>query len=102
MIQRHPIVLIILMVAMVSLPLLAEGNDTDRKLDINIATAEELREIPFISPSLARAIVSYREKVGGFVMFEELLQVDGFNRDLFLKVKSYLYLNGMSAEDCGC
>jgi len=102
MIQRYAIVLILLMVGMASQPLLAEGDSVVRKVDINIANKEELEQIPFIDSKLAQAIISYREKVGGFVIFEELLQVDGFNRDLFLKVKSYLYLDGMSAEDCGC
>jgi competence ComEA-like helix-hairpin-helix protein len=90
------------MTAMASFPLLAEGDTSVRKVDINMANENELAQIPFIDSQLAEAIVSYREKVGGFVLFEELLQVEGFNRDLFLKVKSYLFLNGMPGEDCGC
>jgi len=87
---------------MAALTLVAEGEDYGYKLDINIANKQELTQIPFINSKLAQSIVLYREKVGGFVMFEELLQVEGFNRDLFLKVKSYLYLDGVSGEDCGC
>ena len=102
MIQRRPVLIILLMLGMVSLPLLAEGDNSARKVDINIASEHELAQIPYIGSKLAEAIVSYREKVGGFVMFEELLQVEGFNRDLFLKVRSYLYLDGVSGEDCGC
>ncbi len=97
-----PLPIILLLVLLAPLSLQAEGEDNDHKFDINIASAQELAEIPFIDSKLAEAIVSYREKVGGFVMFEELLQVEGFNRDLFKKVKSYLFLDGISAEDCGC
>ena len=93
---------IFLIFFLASIALLAEGEDTGLKVEINIATAQELAEIPDINSQLAEAIVSYREKVGGFVLFEELLQVEGFTRDLFLKVKSYLYLNGVPGEDCGC
>jgi len=94
--------LALLLVILASLPLSAEDGDSEPKVDINLASAQELAEIPFITPKLAEAIVSYREAVGGFVMFEELLQVEGFNRDLFLKVRLYLFLGGISGEDCGC
>ncbi len=79
------------------------GDQAPRKeIDINTASAQEFSAIPSIDSKLADAIVTYRDRVGGFVIFEELLQVEGFSQDLFLKVKSYLYLEGMSAEDCGC
>jgi len=102
MTMQRSIQVFCLAVMICSLALLAQGEDTGPKYDINVATARELSEIPFIDSKLAESIVAYRDKVGGFVMFEELLQVEGFSRDLFFKVKSYLYLDGMSGEDCGC
>jgi len=102
MILRRPVLVFLLITMLAALALVAEGEDAGPKLDINMATKQELTQIPFINSKLAQSIVLYREKVGGFVMFEELLQVEGFSRDLFLKVKSYLYLDGVSAEDCGC
>ena len=102
MMQQRSITVIVLIVFLATLTLLAEASEKRLKIDINSANVQELAEIPFIDSELAGAIVSYREKVGGFVMFEELLQVEGVSRDLYLKVKSYLYLDGVSAEDCGC
>jgi competence protein ComEA len=47
-------------------------------IDINTATAEELaRELVYVGPVKAQRIVEYREKIGGFVSPEQLLEVYG-------------------------
>jgi len=88
----------ILLVPLVS----ADDKETVGTVDINTDSAQDLAAIPLISLELAEAIVAYREEVGGFVMIEELLQVDGFDRDLLLKVKSFLTLDDLTGTDCTC
>jgi competence protein ComEA len=46
-------------------------------LNLNTASAAELEDLPGIGPSLAKAIVSFREAHGPFVAPDELLDVPG-------------------------
>ena len=47
-------------------------------IDLNHATAEELRALPGVGPALAEAIVAYRAEHGPFASVAELLNVKGF------------------------
>jgi competence protein ComEA len=49
----------------------------DALLNLNTATAPELERLPGIGPSLAKAIVEYRETHGPFQHAEDLLGVPG-------------------------
>ena len=49
----------------------------DLHLNPNTATAPELEKLPGIGPSLAQAIVEYRQSHGPFQRPEDLLQVPG-------------------------
>ena len=59
-------------------------------LDLNKATYEELTEIPWISPTMAKNIVEYREKVALFEDVSELNHVKGFSVLVIEKVLPYL------------
>lgn len=59
---------------------------------INQASAGELRLVPGIGETTARAIVSYRERHGGFRRLESLLEVPGIGRHTFAAMKDYLTL----------
>jgi competence protein ComEA len=74
-----------------------------KTVNINKATEAELvKNVPLITPELAKKIVKYRKDNGDFQTLEELLQVDGFNRDLLRKVKKFLLLEGIGGKDCTC
>ncbi len=74
-----------------------------KTVNVNKATAEELvKNVPLITPELARRIVQYRKENGDFQTLEELLQVDGFNRDLLRRIKTFLLLEGIGGKDCTC
>ena len=47
------------------------------RLDLNLATAFEFEQLPGIGPSLAAAIIRYREENGPFRSVEDLLNVPG-------------------------
>jgi competence ComEA-like helix-hairpin-helix protein len=74
-----------------------------KTVNINKVTAEELvKNVPLITPELAKRIVQYRKENGDFQTLEELLQVEGFNRDLLRKIKTFLLLEGVGGKDCTC
>jgi competence ComEA-like helix-hairpin-helix protein len=73
-----------------------------KTVNINKATAQEFLQVPLITKELAEKIVKYREKNGDFQVIEELLQVEGFTRDLLRKIKGFLLLEGIGGEECTC
>jgi competence protein ComEA len=48
-------------------------------LNLNTATLVELEALPGVGPVLARRIVDFREKKGGFRRVEELLVIPGIS-----------------------
>lgn len=83
--------------------LFAEEKLVGKTVNVNTATAEEfVKNVPLITPELAEKIVEYRDEAGDFMTLEELLQVDGFDRELLRKVKNFLLLEGIGGTDCTC
>lgn len=52
------------------------------KIDVNRADTLELKKIPGIGSVIARMIVAYRERLGGFCSLEQLLEVKYVNPEL--------------------
>lgn len=73
-----------------------------KTVNINTATVEQLCQVPLITRELAERIVEYREENGDFQVLEELLQVDGFTRQLLRKIKGFLLLEGIGGDECNC
>lgn len=95
--------LVVLCFAVNPAALLAEEELVGKTVNVNTATAEEFVEnVPLITPELAESIVEYRDEAGDFMMIEELLQVDGFDRELLRKVKNFLLLEGIGGAECTC
>jgi competence protein ComEA len=57
------------------------------KIDVNMATEEELRRYLRIPERTAKAMVDYREKTGGFKSKEELMNVPGIGQKTFDRIK---------------
>jgi competence protein ComEA len=53
------------------------GSAVLSRINVNLATAQELEQLPGIGPARAQAIIAYREQHGPFASVEELLKVDG-------------------------
>ena len=60
------------------------------KIDLNLATVEDLKKIPGIGSVLAQRIVDYRKKHGPFHSLEELLNIKGIGIKKFQILKKYL------------
>lgn len=74
-----------------------------KTVNINKATADEMvKNVPLMTPELAKRIVKYRKDNGDYQVLEELLQVEGMTRDLLKKIKTFLLLEGLGGEACTC
>ena len=60
-------------------------------LNINTATEEELCQIDGITEELARLIVLYREKAGGYTSTEDLKKITQLGYNTYNKIKDSIY-----------
>ncbi len=63
-----------------------------RKININTATLDELKNHPYIRWSLANSILAYRKEHGPFLRTEELKKIMAITDDLFTRLSPYLTL----------
>ncbi len=69
------------------------------KLDLNRASIEELEKIAGITRTLARNIVTTRDRQGGFSTLAALHDINGINADLFAVLKEYVALDAAAAQE---
>jgi len=60
----------------------------DGRLDLNRATAEDLRRLPGIGPTLAGQIVRARERQGSFTTIDDLLLVPGMGSKKLERIRN--------------
>lgn len=60
---------------------------TNKAVNINLATKEELMTISGIGETRAQAIIDYRENVGDFEKIEDITKVKGIGKSSFEKIK---------------
>jgi competence protein ComEA len=70
-----------------TMPAGQEGSDAKDKININLATSEELQTITGIGPSKAEAIITFRDENGPFTSPEGLLEVSGIGEKSLEKIK---------------
>ena len=61
-------------------------------VDLNSAGLEQLATLPGIGPALAKRIVVYRSKMGGFRSVEDLKNIKGLGGSKFERIKANLHL----------
>lgn len=62
------------------------------RLDLNLATLEELGGLPRIGPVLAGRIVQLRNELGGFTSEDELLTVRGLSVNVLEEIRPFIIL----------
>ncbi|MBQ9662403.1 MAG: helix-hairpin-helix domain-containing protein [Oscillospiraceae bacterium] len=75
--------------------------EEDLRLDLNLASPEELQLLPGIGPSLSEAIVARREEHGAFRSVDELAEVPGIGEKTLSAVRDYVFVKGGTDEDPG-
>ena len=63
-----------------------------KKISINLASHSTLQQIPGIGPALANEIITYRNSIGKFTSFKQLLNVKYIGTKMLSKIKPYLTL----------
>ena len=71
----------------------AQTGSTDGKVNINTASAEELKTLSGIGDTRAESIIRYREEQGGFQSVEDLMNVEGIKEGVFEKIKDRITVN---------
>ncbi|MEO8824115.1 MAG: helix-hairpin-helix domain-containing protein [Ginsengibacter sp.] len=69
---------------------LVPGSKTIKKININSATVEELKAHPYISFSIANAIVQFRQQHGNFKQLNEIRKIMLITDEFFTKATPYL------------
>jgi competence protein ComEA len=64
------------------------------KVNINTASADQLRLLPRVGESIAKRILEFREKNGEFKKVEDLMLVKGIGPKNFETLKPYLAVSG--------
>lgn len=70
----------------------SSGNVKDGRIDINLATLEELMTLPGIGQSKAESIIQYREENGKFKKPEDLMKIEGIKSGVFNKIKDKIVI----------
>ncbi len=69
-----------------------EVTASNRTINLNTATVEDLTQIEGIGEVLATRIVEYRDSIGGFLLFEQLLEIEGIGDSKFEAILNACYL----------
>ena len=65
----------------------AQEEQSDGKVNLNTATAEQLMTLSGIGQSKAESILAYREEHGSFTSVEEIMNITGIKEGVFVKIK---------------
>src|SRR5579862_8336309 len=63
-----------------------------KPIDINLATMEQLQQLPGVGPVIAQRILDYRKKSGPFRNVHELMAVRGISDKRLAKIKPYIFV----------
>lgn len=68
----------------------ADQAPSERKVNINKASAEELKTLPSIGEVRAQRIIEHREKYGPFTDIKEIMDVSGIGQGIFNQIEDLI------------
>jgi len=69
-----------------------------KPIDINAASQSDIESIPGIGPFYAKNILRYRDRLGGFVRKEQLLEVWKMDEAKYLSIKEFISVDPQSVN----
>jgi competence ComEA-like helix-hairpin-helix protein len=69
-------------------------------ISLNSTDTTEWKKVPGIGTVYASRIVKYRERLGGFVRKEQLLEVYGVDNELYMRIEPYIEVGGRVHKVC--
>lgn len=72
---------------------LAQKPLPSKPIDLNIATAEQLQQLPGVGPTTAQRIIEMRRKSGPFRRAEDLLAIRGISQKRFEQLRPYIVVS---------
>jgi len=91
--NRIALTFLAMAVAILALTAAGQKRPPDHPLDLNSATIQQLEQLPAVGPSIANAIVQFREKSGPFRRVEDLLAIRGITKQRLEKIRPYVVVN---------
>ncbi len=84
----------------INLPLANANKENKRpvSIELNSADSTQLTAIRGIGPSYAERIISYRNRLGGFIRKEQLKEVYGLDNSLFEQIKGNVYVKAAAVK----
>lgn len=67
-----------------------DSNNKNSLVNINKASETELETLPNVGPATAKAIISYREKNGGFKKLTDIMKITGIKQKTYDKIKEFI------------
>ena len=65
-------------------------------IDLNLASAEDLKVLRGIGPVLSKRIVAYRKALGGFKEVSQLRNVYGLKQEVYEEIQAFLFIHPSS------
>ncbi|MGD2099378.1 MAG: ComEA family DNA-binding protein [Desulfobacterales bacterium] len=81
--KRNPFFRMVVILAAIFLNVAALQADDNRKININVASVEELVQLKGIGPKKAAMIIDFRETNGPFRLPEDIMKVPGIGPKTF-------------------
>ena len=66
----------------------SSGLEQSEVININTASIEKLKTLPYINEEIAQNIIEYRKANGGFKNTEEIMNVKGIKQGIYEKIKT--------------
>jgi competence protein ComEA len=76
----------------------AAKNPPTHKININLASAKELQELPRAGPTTAKAIIQFRTKSALFHRVEDLFAIRGICETKLSKMRPSITIGGLAAD----
>ncbi|MDN3511480.1 MAG: helix-hairpin-helix domain-containing protein [Candidatus Jettenia sp.] len=88
------VIVLVLAIAFVCQTICMSDEGVEGKVNINIATEDQIALLPGIGPKIAIEVVNYRTNNGNFQTIDDMKKVKGVGDKKFEKIKNFIAVEG--------